>query len=241
MSSLRDKLKNLLETFAFVTLTLLLYFCFILTVPIFRDPHGLLVMNDLSTFTRSGSIKILLFFSACVCGLLGAFLLSWAPQLTTRVIANLWVTTFFFIWADSVLSLVRESKSYGFLTAFVCGLLFMALFFMALGHLGSKEASSGQIPAWKIQAVHYWLWGWMGFYFSLSGFLVFNSFNYSGFHLPLAIGALLVCFLNYLLSLFLQKTSGRDVGAYSNAGRWIFSVWFISLTVAWMFHAWLFR
>lgn len=235
-------LKDLSEVLLFLLLTFFLYFLFILNIPIFRDPHGQLVMNDLSDLTRSGLIQELLFGSAVACVLLGTLMMSFVPLLTTGMTAHLWAVTYLFIWADSLTTLSLQTKSIHFMGALGIGLGFIYLFFSTLGYFGFPDQVSSVPPPppghWKMQMVEYWLWGWMCFYFGISGFLVFNSVYYFGFHIPLALGALLVCFLNYLLYLFLQKTQGKAIDRISEYGRIIFGGWLFGLIAIWISHRW---
>ena len=120
---------------------------------------------------------------------------------TPGMMSNLWATTYFFIWIDSVFSLSLQSKSYKFLYSLALGIMFIYLFFFSVNFFGvqSEKVESGSW--WKIKIVHYWLWGWMGFYFGLSFFFALHTLDYPGFRLPLAAGAMIVCFLYYLFEL----------------------------------------
>ncbi len=206
--------KDSLEVLLFFLLTGLLYFLFIVTIPLLRDSHGLLAMSELSDLSRSGLVLSLLFGS------------------------NLWATTYFFIWIDSVFSLSLQSKSFKFLISLALGLFFIYLFFFLLNYLVIQNEKADPKSEWKIKIVHYWLWGWMGFYFGLSCFFAFHSLDYLGFRLPLAVGAMIVCFLYYLLSLFLKKSEGKDVESYSRIGRAFFLLWTLGLILIWLGPKW---
>lgn len=235
-------LKDFSEVLLFLLLTFFLYFLFILNIPIFRDPHGQLVMNDLSDLTRSSLILELLFGSAVACVLLGTLMMSFVPLLTAGMTAHLWAATYLFIWIDSLTTLFLQTKSLHFMGALGIGVVFIYLFFSILGYFGFPDPTPPAPPStpgpWKMQMIEYWLWGWMCFYFGISGFLVFNSVYYFGFHIPLAFGALFVCFLNYLLYLFLRKAQGKDIGRVSQYGRILFGVWFLGLIAIWISLRW---
>jgi len=236
---LSTAIKDVGEVAVLLLLTFLLYLFFSFLLPIFPQPHGMVAMSELSAFSKAGLIRTYLFMTAGACALLGALLMSWAPSLTHQVAMNLWVTTFFFLWVDCIYALSAESHSYKFLLAFVAGLAFLYLFFFLLGYLGFRGGSTvGQVP-WKVQIVQFWFWGWVGFYFGLSGLMAYNAFKSPGLQMPLALGALLLCFLNHLLALYLRKRSGKDVGALSLYGRWVFSAWFLILILAWGVQKWL--
>jgi hypothetical protein len=235
---LNTVIRDLVEVVVFLLLTFLLYLFFTFLLPIFPQPHGLVAMSELSAFSKGGLVRSYLFMTAGACGLLGALLMSWAPILTYQLTANLWITTFFFLWVDCIYALSAESHSYKFLLAFVTGLAFLYLFFFLLGYLGFKGGvSSAQVP-WKVQAIQFWLWGWVGFYLGLSGLMTYNAFKSPGLQMPLALGALLLCFLNHLLALFLRKHSGKDVSAISLYGRWVFCAGFLLLVLAWGVQKW---
>ena len=231
-------IKDLFESAVFLLLTSFLYFVFIATIPVFRDPHGLLVMSELSDLSDSGSIKIILFISAGVFSLIGVFMMAWTPAFTPGVMANLWATTYFFAWIDTIFSLSIQTQSLNFFTVFGIGIAFIYLFFLILNALGPQINSAAQTRAWKSKAVHHWILGCMGFYLGLSGLLAFNSFRYQGLHLTLSFGAMAMCFLNYLLLLFLRKLDGKEVETVSSIGRFVFSVWSLGLICAWAIQEW---
>ncbi len=56
--------KDGLEVLLFFLFTSLLYLLFIITVPMVREPHGLLAMSELADLSRSGLVLGLLFGSA---------------------------------------------------------------------------------------------------------------------------------------------------------------------------------
>ena len=230
--------KDSLEVLLFFLLTGLLYFLFIVTIPLLRDSHGLLAMSELSDLSRSGLVLSLLFGSAVACVTSGVMLMYWVPFFTPGVMSNLWATTYFFIWIDSVFSLSLQSKSFKFLISLALGLFFIYLFFFLLNYLVIQNEKADPKSEWKIKIVHYWLWGWMGFYFGLSCFFAFHSLDYLGFRLPLAVGAMIVCFLYYLLSLFLKKSEGKDVESYSRIGRAFFLLWTLGLILIWLGPKW---
>ncbi len=231
--------KDYLEALLFFVLTLALYFLYLITVPIFREPHGLLAMSELSDLTQSGFVLGLLFGSALVCVLLGVLILNWVSILTPGIMANLWATTYLFIWIDTLFSLSVRSKSFKFLASLAAGLLFIYLFFFVLNYLEIDRGKEGAKAPWKRRILHYWIWGWMGFYLGLSGFFALNSFDDGGFRLPLAIGAMMICFVNYLLILFLKKSEGMELSRLSNSGRIFFTVWTLGLILVWLGQRWL--
>src|ERR1700690_2317939 len=101
--------KDGLEILLFFLSTCLLYILFIITVPILRDSHGLLAMSELSDLSRSGLVLSLLFGSAVICVFLRILVMKWVPVFSPGVMANLWATTFFYIWIDSLFSLSLQS------------------------------------------------------------------------------------------------------------------------------------
>lgn len=196
-------------------------------------------MNELSDLSRSGFVKELMFGSAIICVLLGVLMMSWIPVLTFGVLANLWSATYFFIWADTVFALSIQSESYKFLTSFALGLMFIYTFFFVLNYLGKRVEKNNSISGWRTKIVHYWIWGWMSFYLGLSILLIFNSFEYGLFRLTLAMGALFICFLNYLLSLFLQRAENKNVEVFSKRCRIGFIVWFVILVIFFVGQKWM--
>jgi hypothetical protein len=232
-------IKNILELALFTLLTLFLYFLFILTIPMFRDPHGLIVLNELTTVSRAGIVKGLIFISAVVCVLSGVILMEWARSLTPGVMAHVWSLTYFYVWADSILVFSIQDPSLWFFKAFVAGLAFIYLFFLVLTYLGFPEAREGEEKNLKeIEAVHYWVWLWMSFYFGLAILLVYHSFFYFTDRILLAAGAMILCFVYYLLGLHLRKTEGRDARWYSFFGRLVFILGFLGLAAAWVIKRW---
>lgn len=227
------------EALLFFLFTFVLYLLFMMTVPILRETHGLLVMADLPEFTRDGLVLSLLFGSAAVCALLGALVLSWAPVFTIGVVANLFVTTFIFAWIDVVFTLAAQSRSWRYPLSLGLGCLFIYLFFFILELLRPSQAETTSPPTWKSKLVHYWLWGWMGFYLGLSFFLAFHTTMEPGSRFPLALAAMIICFLNYLLNLLLKKSEGKKVDQFSRVGRIIFTLWALGLLVLWVSFQWL--
>ncbi len=233
MVGLTLKISDYFEYFLFLSFSLLIYCLFVITIPIFRDPHGLLVMNELSTLSRSGFVKELIFGSAVVCVLLGAIMMSWAPVLTAGVMANLWATTYFFVWIGTVFALSTESQSLEFLVALSAGLVFIYLFFFVIHYLGFDPYAEFLTVNTKTKIFLYCIFGWMSFYFGLSCLLVFDSFYYGDFRWPLAAGTMCVCFLNYVLSLFVQRSAGKSTDRFSKIGRMAFIIWSVVLTISW--------
>lgn len=227
-------IRDFFEAVLFLLLTSFFYFVFIVTIPVFKDPHGLLAMIELADLSRSGYIKTILFSSAGVFSLMGVLMVAWAPIFTPGIMANLWASTYFFTWIDTILILSIQSHSLHFFTAFGIGIAFIYVFFLVLNTMGSQIQGPEKVSTWKSKAVHVWVWGSAGFYLGLSGLLMLRSFNYDGFHLALAFGAMIVCFLNYLLGLFLAKEEGKKIEKVSFAGRVVFSIWLSSLAIVWI-------
>jgi hypothetical protein len=223
------KVKDCFEMFLFLALTLSVYCLFIFTIPIAKEPHGWIALNGFDNPLWIGRIDALIFGSALVCALLGALMMEWIPALSPGVVQNLWVLTYFFIWVDTVFVLSMEYQTIGFLLRFVLGFVFIFLFFFALRFFGFQPETKTAVSNWKTGIVQYWTWGWMSFYFSISFLLIYNSFKYSDFRLPLAFGAFGVCFLNYVFSLFLLQSEGKIVDQYSRIGRTVFVIWFLVL------------
>ena len=230
--------KDLLETFLFSILTLLLYGLFIFTFPVFRDPHGWIVMNDLPDISKTVLVERLLFGSACICAFLGALMLAWAPALTPGIMSNLWATTYFFIWFDSVFSLSIEGQTFQCLIGLGFGLLMIYLFFFAL-HYFAWAPDGRAVSVWKRNAVQYWVWGWIVIYFVLSCILAYRSLSDIGLQFPLALGTLIVCFLNYLLYLYLEKSEGKNIEGISRIGRLLFLLWTLALLFVWIGRQWI--
>jgi hypothetical protein len=230
--------KDFLEAIFFFILTVLLYSLFIFTFPVFRDPHGWVVMNDFPGLSKNFLVQGLLFGSACVCVFLGTVLMAWAPNLTPGMMSNLWATTYFFVWIDSVLTLSIQFQTFKYLTALGIGLAFIYFLFFILHYLGGCNRTSDVVPQWKRNSVHYWIWGWIVVYFVLSCLLTYRSFYDIGFQLPLAWGTLIVCLINYLLYVFLEKSEGKNVENLSRFGRIIFTLWIAVLLFVWISRRW---
>ena len=226
-----NRAKNYLETLLFLALTLSLYFLYLITIPIFREPHGLLAMSELSDLTQSGFVLGLIFASSVVCVLSGTLLMNWVPILSPGMMAHFWSATYFYIWIDSVFSLSLQSKSYTFSLVMTLGIVFIHLYFFTLGTFQSSLLIEkiGDDPNFKM--VQYWIWGWMGFYLGLSGFLAIHSLEWEGFRILLAIGAMILCFIYYLMLLFLKKHEGKDLAKFSSSGRIIFTAWILGLAL----------
>jgi hypothetical protein len=234
-----QKVKVYFEVFLFFFLTTILIFLFLVATPISKDPHGFLIMNQLSDFSNNSLIKWALFGSAAVCAALGMLLMSWIPVLTPGIMSNLLLMTYFLLWVDSVFGLSIQFQTFDFLKCFGTGLFFICLFFFTLGYIDSRNEKTPEEADWKKKLVHYWLGGWICFYFLISIILVFKSFKYLEPQVPLAIGFLGVCFLNYLLLLFLKKKLGNEVGIFSSIGRAIFSCWFLIIVLMEIGQVWL--
>lgn len=160
--------------------------------------------------------------------------MKWLPSFTAGMAANLWATTFFLIWVDSAFALSIRFQSYYFLALLGLGLLLIYLFFFILHYLDSRPSTvpKGEGVPFRDKFVLIWTGGWMIFYFLISIRLILNSFNYSEFQWPLSMGFCALCFLNYLLFLFLRKSTENDVRKLSFAGRLFFSLWFFGLLLA---------
>jgi hypothetical protein len=234
------KIKTVLEVSFFSLLSLVLYLLMILILPFFRESHGLLIETELADISRNSFIKILMFGSAAVCALLGAFMLAWIPSLTAGLMANLWSVTYFFIWVDGVFALSLENQSIRYICSLALGVIFIYFFFFILHYLQGDEAKEGVPEPWKSKLVSHWIWGWMGFYFGLSGLMIYDSVEWSSSRLALAFGAMVLSFLNYLLCLFLKKAEGQEIIEFSRMGRWVFTVWFFGLALLWLIFRWTF-
>jgi hypothetical protein len=239
--SLVKTIKDILEIFLFALLTLFLYLLFVLTIPMFRDSHGLIALNELSNVSRAGIVKGLIFLSAVVCVLSGVILMEWTKSLTPGVMAHVWSLTYFYVWADSVLVFSIHDPSLRFFKSFAVGLAFIYLFFLVLTYLGFPEAREGEEKNLKkLEIVHYWVWLWFGFYFGLSCLLVYHSFFYYTDRLILAAGSMILCLVYYLLGLHLRKAEGKDVKWYLFFGRLVFIIGFLGLAAAWIVKGWVF-
>lgn len=167
-------------------------------------------------------------------------MMRWIPVLSPDIVRNLWMVTYFFIWVDTVLALSLEYQTADFLIGLLLGLLFIFLFFYVLQSLGYVTKTETYVPDWKSRMIHYWNWGWMSFYFALSFLMAYNSYKYADSRWPFSFGALIICFLNYVFSLFLERAEGKDIGDFSRKGRWIFGGWFFLLVALVLSEKWLF-
>ena len=236
-----QKITQAFELLLFLLFTIALLLLFIVNLPIFQDPHGFLITNDLSDFSNTQLIAAVLFGSTVLCSMLGVLMVKWLPTFTAGMAANLWATTFFLLWVDSMFSLSIQLQSFRFLGLLALGLFFLYLFFFTLYHLDLKRETNPRSKSGTgshAKFVRYWLSGWMLFYFAVSIRLLLNSYAYPEFQLPLAVGFCALCFLNYLLFLFLQKSEGKDVGTLSGFGRYFFALWFLSLLSAGIAQRW---
>jgi hypothetical protein len=238
--NLTHKIKDFFEVFLFLALTLSVYVLFIFTIPIAKEPHGWIALNGFDNPLWIGGIDVLIYGSALVCVLLGALMMAWVPALPLEIVRNLWILTYFFIWVDTVFVLSMEYQTIGFLIRLILGFVFIYLFFLVLHFLGFQPETKPTVSNWKTELIQYWTWGWMSFYCSLSFLLIYDSFKYSDFRSPLAFGALSVCFFNYVFSLFLLKSEGKNVDRYSKIGRNVFAIWLLVLMVCWAGKTWFF-
>lgn len=234
-----QKVKWYFEVFLLFFLTAILVFLFFISAPISKDPHGFLMMNQLSDFSNNSLIKWGLFGSAAVCVALGMLLMSWITVLTAGIISNLFSTTYFLLWVDSVFALSIQFQTFDFLICFGAGLFFIYLFFFTMGYIDPRDKKTTEEKDHKEKLIHFWLIGWICFHFLISMILVFKSFKYFEPQIPLAVGFLGVCFLNYLLLLFLKKQQGNDIGIFSSVGRVIFSCWFLVIILMEIGQVWL--
>jgi hypothetical protein len=231
-------IKNVLELTLFILLTFLLYVLFILTIPMFGDSHGLIALNELTSVSRSGIVKGLILLTAVICVFSGVILMDFDKSLTPSVMAHVWSLTYFYVWADSVLWFSAQDPSLSFFKTFVVGLAFIYLFFLALTYLGFPEEREGEEKnPKKLEVVHYWLWLWISFYFALSFLLVYHSFFFTD-RLLLAVGAMILCLVYFLLGMHLRKSEGKDVAGYSYIGRLVFILGFLGLAAAWIIKRW---
>jgi hypothetical protein len=234
-------IKDILEIILFTLLTFSLYVLFILTIPMFRDSHGLIALNELSSVSWAVIVKGLILLSAVICVLSGVFVMDWAKSLTPGSMAHVLALTYFYIWADSVLVFSIQDPSLSFFKTFVMGLAFIYLFFLVLTYLGFPEKKEGEEKSVKkLEIVHYWVWLWISFYFALSFLLVYHSFFYYTDRLLLAVGAMFLCVVYYLLGLHLRKAEGKDLKWYSFFGRLVFILGFLGLGAAWVVKRWVF-
>lgn len=225
------KLNELIEQLLFFIFTIFLFFLFLINLPLFQEPHGFFIMNELSEFSSRQLAPGSLFGSLIVCIGLGVLVMKWIPTFTPGMAANLWGTTFFLMWVDSMFALSIQSQSFHYLILLALGLLFLYLFFFTLYYLDLPKdpiQESKEQPR-KYNVINYWLGVWMVFYMIVSVRLLFNSFGYPELQWPLAMGFCALCFLNYLLFLFLKRSNGQDIAGLSRAGRLFFSFWFLAL------------
>lgn len=235
------KIKDLLEVFFFFLFTAFLYALFLLNLPLYREPHGLQITNELSDFSSTQITVYCLFASIVVCCLQGVLAMSWFPAFTAGMAANLWATTFFLLWVDSIFALSVQTQSFHYLKILGAGLLFLYLFFFALHYLDPYRGPSSpteETGALKYVVADYWLGSWMLFYFGASIRLLVNSYNLPQFQWPLALGFCALCFLNYLLFLFLRKSRGLSVEHLSKIGRFFFVSWFLLILVVGLVQKW---
>lgn len=224
------RINNLFEYFLFAFSTILLYLIFFVNLPMFELPHGLLAMNDLANFSSTQLSSFILFGSITLCAVLGALLLKWIPAFTAGMMANLWASTFFLLWVDSMFALTVQRQSTQYLNFIVFGLLFLYLFFFTLHYLGpSKGGEPASAEPSKACWVSYWLGGWMVFYLFVSLRLFFHEQGNILFQRPLAMGFCALCFLNYLLFLNLKKSKEGNLRLYTRIGSITFSLWFLTL------------
>lgn len=234
-----QKLRELIELFLFFLFTAVLYSLFLLNLPLFQGPHGFLITNELSDFSNTQLIPTTLFGSAVVCALLGVLMMKWLPPFTAGMAANLWATTFFLMWVDSIFALSIQFQTFHYLELLGLGLLFLYLFFFTL-HYQDFPPTEPEKEGWpfKYQLVSYWLGGLMGFYFIVSINLIINSYGYPEFQWPLALGFCALCFLNYLLFLFLRKSKNKAIGGISGMGRIFFGLWLLAILCAGIGRQW---
>ena len=226
-----QRVRACFEVFLLFFLTTMLVFLFLLSAPIFKDPHGFLVMNEISDFSNNSLIKWALFGSAVVCVVLGALVMNWISVLTVGNISNLFSTTYFLLWVDGVFDLSIRFQTFSFLKCLGTGVCFIYLFFFTMAYIDPRDKKKLKEGGLKERLIHYWLIGWICFYFLISIRLVFKSFKYFEPQIPLAIGFLAACFLNYLLLLFLKQQQGKEIGFFSMIGRIIFGCWFLIIVL----------
>jgi hypothetical protein len=237
-ANMLEKVKEYFEFFLLFFLTAVLVFLFLLLIPIFKDPHGFLVVNQLSDFSNNSPTLWSLFGSAAVCAVLGALLMSWTSVLTVGSISSLFSMTYFLLWVDSVFSLSVQFQTFDFLKSFGMGLLFIYLFFFTIGYVDLRNEKILIKSRWKGELISNWLIGWICFYFLISIILVFKSFKYFEPQVSLAIGFFGICFLNYLLFLLLKKKSGNENPIFSKMGRIFFSCWLLIIVLMEIGTAW---
>ena len=126
------KINELIELLLFFTFTLVLGFLFLINLPIFEEPHGLLIMNELSDFSSNQLAAASLFGSIIVCIGLGALMMKWLPLFTPGMTANLWATTYFLMWVDSMFALSVQAQSFHYLVLLGLQPLFSFIFSFSL-------------------------------------------------------------------------------------------------------------
>jgi hypothetical protein len=188
-------------------------------------------MDQLSDFSTNEITTDTFFSSIVVCTGLGILMLKWLPTFTPGMASNLWASTFFLIWVDSMFALSIQSQSFRYLKLLGLGLVFIYLFFFVLRYL-SLPKDPKQEPdekSFKHKLIKYWLGAWVILYLTISTRLLFSSFGYSELQWPLAIGFCALCFLNYLLLIFLSKTTAKKGAGLSRIGRYLFGLWVLFL------------
>jgi hypothetical protein len=117
-------------------------------------------------------------------------------------------------------------------------LLFIYFFFFTMSHVDLWNENKTDEIIWKEKLVRYWLGGWACFHFLISMSLVLKSLRYSEAQVPLAIGFFGLCFLNYLLLLFLKRKTESKNESILRMGRFFFGFWFAVLVLIGIFQAW---
>lgn len=234
------KAKDGISLFLYSVFNLALILLFLLNLPILREPHGLLVTDQLSDFSNTQFIQTVFWGSVVLCALSGVIMLEWHPALTPGMAANLWATALFLMWVDSLFALCIQFQSFHYLMVLCMGIFFLYLFFFTLNYFGHPEKVTESVKG--AQLTHRWfhitLGIWMAFYFILSWLLIANSYWCPQFQLPLALGFWGFCFLHYLLWMFLKKSDGEDIGRFSRTGRFVFTLWFLALLSAGLGQRW---
>jgi hypothetical protein len=235
-----QKINSILEITFFFILTFLLFFLFFINLPLFQEPHGLLIMNQLSDFSTNEITTTTFLSSIIVCTSLGILTLKWSPAFTPGMASNLWAATFFLMWVDSMFALSIQSESFRYLKLLGLGLVFIYLFFFVLHYLSlSKDLK--QEPnekSFKYKLINYWLGTWMILYLIISIRLLFGSFGQSELQWPLAIGFCALCFLNYLLLSFLRRTTAKKDTGLFRIGKYLFGLWVLLLLLAGIDQLW---
>jgi hypothetical protein len=231
-------IKKVIRTSLLVFFTLFSWILYLLLEPLFGEPHGFLVLNQLSGFSGPGFVEGLLFLSAAGFAIQGACLMDETPFLTAGMMSSLWATGYLLLWMDPVFAFSLQSQSPLFLISLALGILFIYSFFFILEYLAPRgeEAPGGGVQAKKSIA---FLGGWLVFDLLLSARLAYDGLWDGSFQWPLALGFLGVGFVLYLLILFLWKAGGREVSRISRFGRILFMVWFVLLAFAGLAPQWL--